>query len=264
MSYNNASGELNADACLFRKQIQAPSAYFQGKDNVLTLQDTQGENNQMFFRPYTAGNTYNPITQADDSIIIAGDGGNNAGLAMGCWSSISSGVRVEAVDADSARVDIGVGGTSSLPTNSISFDETKAMLNGNWVMSSTASLQSADGNRYMECPEYSDAPVKVYYTTYTLNLTSTASSYNLTIPLPVALPNTNYYVFTSVVWTYGGINTYSPLSGRPSSLSQIYNQTTTSFKVAGDIPNGDEYNGIFCFQIVWNAQGSNYTKSQYA
>ena len=125
--------------------VSSPQSSFSIKDTIST-QSIQ-------FNPQIAGGQWNTITQLNDSLIFGYASGtlNTSNLTLTTHSSTSSGVRITATTAM-----IGAGGTSSIPSSSISFSgTTDAQVTGTLSIDNNVNLNSTNkDNRQISSSYY--------------------------------------------------------------------------------------------------------------
>lgn len=218
----------------------------------------------IYFVPKGNASNYNPISQTNNQQIVAwGSAGiNTQTLELTPWSSTSCGIRLAPTTAL-----IGAGGTGANPTNYTQYDSTGTLEYGNHQFVNGLAQYSAIGQYGAVIPSAPSASSTVPPAFEVLNVQLTGASGNRsgTLTLQHNLSNTtNYAVFPSIYYGYGGSGGTFNAIQTTVALSQIVIQNITSTQFEWNITQtntSDNINIFLVFLIVYNMTGTTYPKS---
>ena len=134
-------------------------------------------NNRLAFSLNPVGGAYNALCQANDNLLVSGDGVLiNQPLTIETWSTTTNGIRIS-----DTELKLGVGGTGSNPTNRITFTPTTMTFdatNNNSIVFNRSINLSGAGN-YLKFPDntqqttaYTSSVLKIGTQSFTTNQTA--------------------------------------------------------------------------------------------
>lgn len=168
----------------------------QGSNPTFTVRDTATSNALRIVPASTVG-AYNPTTLANDLVIssFGSNAQNGPPINICTWSATSSGIRITPT-----TVVLGVGGTSSTPTNNVTFSTTGIVFVGLGVTINTNTTSIRNISEQLVAPTSTPSPYVCNYSNggvFFLPATVTTSTFSVRfINVPSITSTTQNYVMS--------------------------------------------------------------------
>lgn len=213
--------------------------------------------NELLFLPCAINDIYNPVVEQNDIAIVGNAQGNNFSICPD--SATNVGVRM----TDNS-ITMGAGGAGNVPTNYFQCSGGNNFIVGNSTINGGTLTYAQTTNRMMTSAPSIDGVAVPAFEMLTYHLTGDAGTSSATMNLAYNVSaTTNYAVFPSIYYGYGGSGGTYNAQATASALSQIVIDTITptQFSWILNKSTGNNVNIYLVFLVVYNPVGSDYPKA---